>query len=72
MDNRAVSMSQGKFDFGFAVEWMRKDLAICMAEAARNGAALPMTEVIDQYYAQVVGIGGRRWDTSSLIALLTR
>jgi 3-hydroxyisobutyrate dehydrogenase len=67
MDNRAKTMVQGKFDFGFPVEWMRKDLKICMEEANRNGALLPTTALIDQFYHQVVKAGGRRWDTSSLI-----
>ena len=66
-DNRAKTMIQGKFDFGFPVEWMRKDLKICLEEANRNGALLPITALIDQYYHQVVKSGGRRWDTSSLI-----
>jgi 3-hydroxyisobutyrate dehydrogenase-like beta-hydroxyacid dehydrogenase len=65
-------MTAGKFDFGFAVDWMRKDLAICLDEARRNGAKLPVTALVDQFYAQVQAIGGRRWDTSSLIALLQR
>jgi 3-hydroxyisobutyrate dehydrogenase-like beta-hydroxyacid dehydrogenase len=67
MDNRAKTMVQGKFDFGFPVEWMRKDLKICLEEANRNGALLPITALIDQYYHQVIKAGGRRWDTSSLI-----
>jgi 3-hydroxyisobutyrate dehydrogenase-like beta-hydroxyacid dehydrogenase len=71
MENRGVTMSNGEFDFGFAVEWMRKDLGIVLAEANRNGARLPVTALIDQFYAQVVARGGRRWDTSSLIHLLT-
>ena len=70
MDNRAATMVQGKFDFGFAVDWMRKDLAICLAEARRNQARLPVTALVDQFYAQVQARGGRRWDTSSLIHLL--
>ena len=72
MENRYKTMVAGKFDFGFAVDWMRKDLAICLAEARRNGAALPLTALVDQFYAQVQKMGGRRWDTSSLIALLQR
>jgi 3-hydroxyisobutyrate dehydrogenase-like beta-hydroxyacid dehydrogenase len=64
-------MARDEFEFGFAVEWMRKDLGICLAEAHRNGARLPVTALIDQLYAQVVARGGRRWDTSSLIHLLT-
>jgi 3-hydroxyisobutyrate dehydrogenase-like beta-hydroxyacid dehydrogenase len=67
MDNRAPTMVQGKFDFGFPVVWMRKDLKICMEEANRNGALLPTTALIDQYYHQVMKAGGSRWDTSSLI-----
>jgi 3-hydroxyisobutyrate dehydrogenase len=70
MDNRAHTMVEGKFDFGFAVDWMRKDLAICLAEARRNKAALPLTALVDQFYAKVQERGGRRWDTSSLIHLL--
>lgn len=70
MDNRALTMGRGEFEFGFAVEWMRKDLGICLEEADRNGARLPMTALVDQFYAQVVARGGRRWDTSSLIHLL--
>jgi 3-hydroxyisobutyrate dehydrogenase-like beta-hydroxyacid dehydrogenase len=70
MENRALTMVQGKFDFGFAVNWMRKDLAICLEEAKRNGARLPTTALIDQFYAQVQARGGGRWDTSSLMHLL--
>ena len=70
MENRAHTMVEGKFDFGFAVDWMRKDLAICLAEARRNKAALPVTALIDQFYARVQERGGKRWDTSSLIHLL--
>ncbi len=70
MENRALTMLAGKFDFGFAVDWMRKDLAICLAEAKRNGARLPATALIDQFYAQVQARGGGRWDTSSLMNLL--
>ena len=65
-------MAAGKFDFGFAVDWMRKDFDICLTEARRNGASLPVTALVDQFYAQVQKMGGRRWDTSSLIALLQR
>jgi 3-hydroxyisobutyrate dehydrogenase len=72
MENRYKTMVAGKFDFGFAVDWMRKDLAICLAEARRNGAHLPLTALVDQFYSQVQKMGGRRWDTSSLIALLQR
>ncbi len=72
MENRYQTMVAGKFDFGFAVDWMRKDLDICLSEARRNGACLPLTALVDQFYAQVQAMGGRRWDTSSLIALLQR
>jgi len=72
MDNRWETMSKGEFEFGFAVEWMRKDLRICLQEARRNGAELPVAALVDQFYADVVGMGGRRWDTSSLIARLNR
>jgi 3-hydroxyisobutyrate dehydrogenase len=72
MENRYKTMAAGKFDFGFAVDWMRKDLAICLEEARRNGAHLPLTALVDQFYSQVQAMGGRRWDTSSLIALLQR
>jgi 3-hydroxyisobutyrate dehydrogenase len=70
MENRAHTMAEGKFDFGFAVDWMRKDLAICLDEARRNGAALPVSALVDQFYQRVQERGGRRWDTSSLIHLL--
>jgi 3-hydroxyisobutyrate dehydrogenase-like beta-hydroxyacid dehydrogenase len=70
MDHRARTMVRGEFDFGFAVEWMRKDLAICLAEARRNGARLPIAALVDQFYAEVEAHGGRRWDTSSLVYLL--
>jgi 3-hydroxyisobutyrate dehydrogenase-like beta-hydroxyacid dehydrogenase len=70
MENRGKTMVADKFDFGFAVDWMRKDLAICLAEARANGAALPVTAVVDQFYARIQGRGGGRWDTSSLIRLL--
>jgi 3-hydroxyisobutyrate dehydrogenase len=72
MENRYKTMNAGKFDFGFAVDWMRKDLAICLAEARRNGAQLPVTALVDQLYAEVQKMGGRRWDTSSLLARLER
>jgi len=72
MENRHKTMLAGEFDFGFAVEWMRKDLAICLAEARRNGAHLPVAALIDQFYSEVEEMGGRRWDTSSLIARLER
>lgn len=71
MDNRASTMARGEFDFGFAVEWMRKDLGICLEEADRNGARLPVTALVDQFYAHVMARGGRRWDTSSLVHLLS-
>ena len=70
MENRGKTMIADKFDFGFAVDWMRKDLAICLAEARANGAALPGTALVDQFYARVQAKGGGRWDTSSLIRLL--
>jgi len=72
MENRGKTMSQGKFDFGFAVDWMRKDLAICLAEARKNGATLPATALVDQFYGEVQQMGGKRWDTSSLLARLER
>jgi 3-hydroxyisobutyrate dehydrogenase-like beta-hydroxyacid dehydrogenase len=65
-------MMADEFEFGFAVEWMRKDLRICLDEARNNGAELPLAALVDQFYADVVGMGGRRWDTSSLIARLNR
>ncbi|WP_334145834.1 NAD(P)-dependent oxidoreductase [Hyphomicrobium sp.] len=70
MENRWQTMHARRFDFGFAVDWMRKDLGICLAEARRNGAALPVTEIVDRFYAEVQDQGGSRWDTSSLIARL--
>ncbi|MGE0408188.1 MAG: NAD(P)-dependent oxidoreductase [Amphiplicatus sp.] len=70
MDNRAKTMTADKFDFGFAVDWMRKDLRIALAEARANGARLPATALIDQFYADVQAMGGGRWDTSSLIRRL--
>ena len=70
MENRGTTMVDDKFDFGFAVEWMRKDLGICLDEANASGARLPVTALVDQFYAQVVAMGGARWDTSSLIKLL--
>lgn len=72
MENRGSTMVQNKFDFGFAVDWMRKDLGICLEESKRNGARLPVTALVDQFYAQVQERGGNRWDTSSLIDLLAR
>lgn len=65
-------MHAREFDFGFAVDWMRKDLGICLEEATSNGAELPVTRLIDGFYADVQALGGRRWDTSSLIARLGR
>ena len=72
MENRYKAMMAGKFDFGFAVDWMRKDLSICLAEARRNGARLPVAALVDQFYAEVQKMGGGRWDTSSLFARLER
>ncbi len=70
MENRWETMTAGKFDYGFAVDWMRKDLSICLGEARRNGASLPVTAVVDQFYSEVQKLGGGRWDSSSLIARL--
>jgi 3-hydroxyisobutyrate dehydrogenase len=70
MDNRWKTMAQGKFDFGFAVDWMRKDLGLLLDEATRNGAKLDMTAMVDGFYAEVQAVGGNRWDTSSLVARL--
>lgn len=72
MENRYKTMAEDKFDFGFAVDWMRKDLSICLSEARRNGAHLPVTALVDQFYSEVQKMGGKRWDTSSLIARLDR
>jgi 3-hydroxyisobutyrate dehydrogenase len=72
MENRYKTMAAGKFDFGFAVDWMRKDLGICLGEARKNGAHLPVTSLVDQFYSEIQSMGGKRWDTSSLIALLNR
>jgi len=72
MENRFKTMLAGKFDFGFAVDWMRKDLSICLAEARRNGAHLPVTALVDQFYSEVQKMGGGRWDTSSLLARLEK
>jgi 3-hydroxyisobutyrate dehydrogenase len=72
MENRYKTMNEGKSDFGFAVEWMRKDLSICLAESRRNGASLPVTALVDAFYAEVEKMGGKRWDTSSLLARLQR
>jgi len=70
MDNRGQTMIDEKFDFGFAVDWMRKDLGLVLDEARRNGAKLPVTALVDQFYADIQALGGRRWDTSSLIRRL--
>ncbi len=70
MENRYRTMLDGKFDFGFAVDWMRKDLSICFEEAKKNNSKLPITEIIDRYYEEIQNNGGNRWDTSSLISLL--
>jgi 3-hydroxyisobutyrate dehydrogenase len=70
MENRWETMTSGKFDYGFAVDWMRKDLSICLDEARRNEASLPVTALVDQFYSEIQKMGGRRWDTSSLIARL--
>ena len=67
MENRYKTMIDDKFDFGFAVDWMRKDLKIAMDEAKNNGSLLPVTELVDKFYGEVQGLGGNRWDTSSLI-----
>jgi 3-hydroxyisobutyrate dehydrogenase len=72
MDNRGKTMVDDQFDFGFAVDWMRKDLGLVLSEARRNGASLPVTAVVDQFYADVQNMGGNRWDTSSLIRRLRR
>lgn len=72
MENRHKTMNAGKYDFGFAVDWMRKDLGICLAEAERNKAKLPVTALVDQFYKDVQEIGGSRWDTSSLLARLEK
>jgi 3-hydroxyisobutyrate dehydrogenase len=72
MENRYKTMNAGKYDFGFAVDWMRKDLAICLGEARRNGAHLPAAALVDQFYSEVQKMGGGRWDTSSLLARLER
>ena len=70
MQNRHQTMAKNDFDFGFAVEWMRKDLKICLEQADEVGARLPITAIIDQFYSNILDIGGKRWDTSSLIKLL--
>ena len=70
LDNRGPTMAQDRFDFGFAVDWMRKDLGLVLDEAKRNGARLPVTALVDQFYADVQQMGGGRWDTSSLVRRL--
>ena len=72
MENRHKTMNEGKYEFGFAVDWMRKDLDIVLSEARRNGAALPVTALVDQFYGEVQKLGGNRWDTSSLLARLEK
>ncbi len=72
MENRHKTMNQGKYDFGFAVDWMRKDLGIVLSEAQRSGARLPLTALVDQFYGDVQALGGNRWDTSSLLARLEK
>ncbi|HUH50299.1 MAG TPA: NAD(P)-dependent oxidoreductase [Mycoplana sp.] len=72
MENRHKTMNEGKYDFGFAIDWMRKDLDIVLTEARRNGAKLPVTALVDQFYGDVQEMGGNRWDTSSLLARLER
>ncbi len=71
MENRGLTMLKDEFDFGFAVDWMRKDLDICLAESKKNGAQLPVTKIVNDYYAEIQSMGGGRWDTSSLIRRLT-
>jgi 3-hydroxyisobutyrate dehydrogenase len=72
MDNRGRTMAEDQFDFGFAVDWMRKDLGLVIDEARRNGAQLPVTALVDQFYAELQAMGGQRWDTSSLIRRLRK
>ena len=72
MENRYKTMIDDKFEFGFAVDWMRKDLKISLEEAKKNNSLLPITEVVDQYYGDVQKLGGNRWDTSSLIKRLRK
>ena len=72
MENRWETMNKGEFDFGFAVDWMRKDMSIVLEEARANGSSIPVTALIDQFYAEIQKMGGNRWDTSSLIARLER
>ena len=72
MENRYKTMIDDKFEFGFAVDWMRKDLKIALEEAKKNNSLLPITEIVDQYYGDVQKLGGKRWDTSSLIKRLRK
>ncbi len=72
MENRHKTMNIGKYDYGFAIDWMRKDLGICLEEADRNGASLPVTALVDQFYKEIQAMGGRRWDTSALLARLEK
>ncbi len=72
MENRGLTMLKDEFEFGFAVDWMRKDLGICLEESEKNGAQLPITKIVNDYYAEIQAMGGSRWDTSSLIRRLTR
>ena len=72
MENRYKTMIDNQFEFGFAVDWMRKDLKIALDEAERNGSLLPITKIVDQYYEEVQKLGGNRWDTSSLIKRLSK
>ena len=72
MENRYKTMIDDKFEFGFAVDWMRKDLKIALEEAKKNNSLLPITEIVDQYYSDVQNLGGNRWDTSSLIRRLRK
>jgi len=72
MDNRWATMAEGKFEFGFAVDWMRKDLGLVLDEAKSNGAQLALTQLVDGYYAEIQAMGGQRWDTSSLVARLEK
>jgi 3-hydroxyisobutyrate dehydrogenase-like beta-hydroxyacid dehydrogenase len=72
MQNRYRTMAAGEYRHGFAVDWMRKDLSICLGEARKNGANLPVTALVDQFYAEVQKMGGKRWDTSALLARLDR
>jgi 3-hydroxyisobutyrate dehydrogenase-like beta-hydroxyacid dehydrogenase len=70
MDNRGKTMIDDEFEFGFAVDWMRKDLGLCLDEARRNGAPLPVAALVDQFYSEIQSMGGQRWDTSSLVRRL--